>query len=180
MGTMIIVDSGSDLEAAEAARLRVEVVPVWILMGSDRMRDGIEIDRTTFFRRLEAGEFPKTEPPAQSDYAAIFRRALAAGDDAVCITMAPAISQSHANALAAAKGFGGHIHVVDSRGASGMQTLLVRYAAELAATGLPAAEIAQRIAPASFTNASFFPYRIFTRCSAADGCPKALPRSVRS
>ena len=56
MATVIVTDSGSDLPRDEAQRLGIEIVPVWIIFGEERFRDGIDIDRATFFSRMKAGE----------------------------------------------------------------------------------------------------------------------------
>jgi fatty acid-binding protein DegV len=49
MATTIVTDSGCDLSRSEADALGIEIVPVWILFGEERYRDGIDIDRKTFF-----------------------------------------------------------------------------------------------------------------------------------
>ncbi|HTC30652.1 MAG TPA: DegV family protein, partial [Candidatus Acidoferrum sp.] len=45
MGVTIVTDTGSDLVGADATRLGIEVVPLWIVLGEDRYRDGVDIDR---------------------------------------------------------------------------------------------------------------------------------------
>lgn len=156
MGVTVITDSGGDISGAEATRLGIEVVPLWILLGEDRMRDGVDIDRATFFRRVAAGEIPKTEPPSQEQFRDAFARASGSGNDVVTIVLSSGISQSYANALAAAKEFGAHVHVVDSLGSAGTETLLALYALELAKGGKSATEIARSLDPKELKSAVYF------------------------
>lgn len=156
MGVTVVTDSGSDLSRAEATSLGIEIVPVWVLLGDDRFRDGIDIDRATFFRRVGAGEIPKTESPSQAQFQEIFAKAIDAGDDVVAIVLSSKISQSYANALAAAKAFDARVRVVDSQGSAGAQTLLALYAVELAKGGTSLAEIAKRVDPKALNSAAYF------------------------
>ena len=64
------------------------------------------------------------------------------------IVLSSQISKSFEIATEVAKEFGGKVVVVDSRGASGMETLLAYYGLELAKAGATAAEIAKRSIPA--------------------------------
>ncbi|MGC2243969.1 MAG: DegV family protein [Candidatus Aquilonibacter sp.] len=156
MGVTVVTDSGSDLSRAEATSLGIEIVPVSILLGEDRFRDGIDIDRATFFTRVAAGEIPKTESPSQAQFHEVFARATGAGNDVVAIVLSSKISQSYANALAAAKEFGAHVHVVDSLGSAGAETLLSLYASELAKGGTSLAEIVKRVDPRALKSAAYF------------------------
>jgi DegV family protein with EDD domain len=156
VGVTVVTDSGSDFSRAEATSLGIEVVPVWILLGEERLRDSIDIDRATFFRRVAAGEIPKTESPSQAQFHEVFARLTAAGDDVVAIVLSSKISQSYANALAAANEFGAHVQVVDSLGSAGAETLLSLYAVELAKSGKSAAEIAKAVNPKAVKSAAYF------------------------
>ena len=133
--TVIVTDSGSDLTQDEAHRLGIELVPVWIIFGEERFRDGIDIDRATFFARMAKGENPRTEPATPEQFRETFAKIVGAGNEAVLITLASQISKSFDIASEVAKEFGGKVAVVNSRGASGLETLLAMYALELAKTG---------------------------------------------
>ncbi len=174
MGVTIVTDSGSDFAPGEAARSGIEVVPVWILLGERRMRDGLDIDRDAFFKSMAAGEVPTTEPPSQAQFEETFSRAVSAGNDVIAITLSSQISACFLHAEAAAGGFAGRVHVVDSRGASGMETLLALYAAELARDGATAAEIAHRLDPAALKAASFFAVPDLAVLGRSGRLPKAI------
>lgn len=156
MGVTIVTDTGSDLVGADATRLGIEVVPLWIVLGEDRYRDGVDIDRATFFRRVGAGEIPTTAPPTPEQCRDVFARVTGAGNDVVAIVLSSGISQTYANALAAAKEFGARVQVVDSLGSAGTETLLALYALELAKAGNSASEIAKRIDPKALRCATYF------------------------
>jgi DegV family protein with EDD domain len=98
----IVTDSGNDLSKEEAARYGIEIVPVYIIFGQERSRDGVDIDRATFERRVAAGEKPRTEPASIDDFKHVFERITASGNEVVCITLSSQISKSFENASAAA------------------------------------------------------------------------------
>lgn len=106
MAVTIITDSGSDISISDAARLNIDLVPVWILFGEERFRDGIDIDRATFFRRLQNGEAPRTEPATEEQFRQAFARVVSSGNDGVMITLSSEISKSYELASNAAKTFG--------------------------------------------------------------------------
>jgi DegV family protein with EDD domain len=170
----VITDTGSDLTGADATRLGIEVVPLWIVLGEDRYRDGIDIDRATFFRRVGAGEIPTTAPPSPEQFHDVFARVTGAGNDVVAIVLSSGISQTYANALAAAKEFGARVQVVDSLGSAGTETLLALYALELAKRGTSAAEIAKRIDPKALKCATFFAMHDLATLGRSGRLPQAV------
>ncbi|HUA07756.1 MAG TPA: DegV family protein [Candidatus Acidoferrales bacterium] len=174
MGTVIVTDSGSDFSRAEAERLGIEIVPVWIVFGEKRYKDGVDIDRDTFFKKMKAGEIPKTEPAAVEQYREVFARAVEAGNEVVMISLSSAISESLARASEAAKEFGGKVSLVDSRTASGLETQLTLYALEFAKSGAGAAEIAKRVDPRGLKYAVLFAVPDLTQLGRSGRLPKAV------
>ncbi|HUN30071.1 MAG TPA: DegV family protein [Alphaproteobacteria bacterium] len=174
MPTTIVTDSGNDLSRSEAERLGIEIVPVWILFGEERFRDGIDIDRATFFRRFKAGEIPKTAPATQEEFRETFARVVSTGNDAVMISLSSQISESFERASAAAKEFGDKVHVVDSRGASGLEALLAVYGHELAQSGASAAEIAKKVDPRGLKYSVHFAVPDLSTLGRSGRLPKAV------
>lgn len=174
MGVTIVTDSGSDLAPQEAARAGIEIVPVWIVIGEQRLRDGVDIDREAVLARIGAGETVTTQPPTQEQFAETFARAVAAGNDVVMLVLSSQISESFARASAAAQAFGGSVHVVDTRGAAGMETLLALYASDLARSGTPAAEIARRCDPTKMKTAAYFAVPDLSVLGRSGRLPKAV------
>ncbi len=174
MGVRVVTDSGCDLTREECTRAGIEVVPITIIFGPERLRDGIEIDKDTFTRRMAAGEMPTTEPPSIQDFHAVFERLVKGGNEVVAVTLSSKLSKSYENAKNAAAGFGGAVHVIDSLGAAGAESLLALYALECAKAGDGAAEVARRIDPHNLTHANFFAVHDINHLGRSGRLPRAL------
>jgi fatty acid kinase fatty acid binding subunit len=174
MGVTIVSDTGNDLTREEASRYGIEIVPIYILFGTERLRDGVDIDRATFYRRLAAGEAVTTEPASPQDYKTIFERAIAGGNDVVMISLSSQISKSFEHATAAAASFGGKVKVVDSRAAGGLETLLAIYAAERAKAGDGADEIVRKLDAKRLKTAAYFAVPNMTSLGKSGRLPKAV------
>lgn len=172
MGVAIITDSGCDLSPAEASAKGIGIVPVYLLYGSERLRDGVDIDRATFLRRLSAGEIPKTEPPSVDDYKAAFEQQVAAGNEVVSISISAAISKCFENATTAAATFPGKVFVIDSTAASGIETLLALYAMELVRGGMAGGAVADKLK--NTKSVSFFSVPDMKQMAAGGRVPKAV------
>jgi DegV family protein with EDD domain len=175
LGVSIVTDSGSDFTPADAQKRNVAIIPIWLTFGSERLRDGVDIDRAQFYARLRASkEFPATEPPSVAEYEAFFEKPVAAGNDVVYIGLSSQLSKAHENALAAAAKFPGRVFVVDSLGAAAGIVLLCEYALELAGNGSSAAEIAAKLAPGQLKRATFFSMPDVAPLGRSGRMPKAL------
>lgn len=174
MAVKILTDSGCDFTREEAAQMGVEIVPVYMIYGTTRLRDGVDIDRATFHRRMSAGEIPTTEPATVDDYKAAFDKAIVAGNDVVLISLSSGISKSYENAAAAAAAFPGKAFVVDSKAAGGYESLLTQLALERAAAGDSAEAIAKRINPSGLKGGSFFSVPDMKALAHSGRLPKAV------
>jgi DegV family protein with EDD domain len=142
MGVAIITDSASDMSLAQAREYGVEVVPLWVVFGNERLRDGIDLTRATFYQRLAAAkELPHSEPLDAAGFEAIFRKHVEAGEECIAPIVSAKLSKTHENAKAAAAKFGDKVHVVDSETLSGGQFLLAQVAGEMARAGADAKSI---------------------------------------
>ena len=150
MPVKIFTDSGSDFSRDEAAKLGIEIIPVYIVYGDQRLRDGVDIDIPTFNLRREAGEHATTDPASVDDYKAAFSKAVEAGSDVVMISLSSAISKSCERARTAAAEFPGRVFVFDSKGASGLESLFAQLAVECANAGDSAEAIAKRLASTKY------------------------------
>jgi DegV family protein with EDD domain len=174
MGVRIVTDSGCDLTHEEMAKFGVDVVPVSILFGEERLRDGVDITRERFYARVKAGEVPRTEPAGVEDYARVFERGVSAGDEVVMISLSGKISKSYENAASAAAKFGGRVQVVDSLGAAGIESLLAMYAIERVRAGDDAAEIVRKLDPRALPRVIYFAVPELTNLSRSGRLPKPL------
>ncbi len=145
MSTAITADSTCDISPALYQRYGVTMVSLYINLGDRAYQDGCNITPADLFEYVErTGELPKTAAPSPEDYRAAFERLTREGKEVVHISLSSEMSASYANACRVAKEFE-DVHVIDSRSLSTGSGLLVVKAAELAARGLPAKEVAARI-----------------------------------
>jgi DegV family protein with EDD domain len=146
MGVTIVTDSSSDISPAQAAEFGIEVVPVWMVFGSERFRDGVDIARSVFYARLSvAKELPHTEPVDVPALEATFAAAVNAGNEVVAILNSAQLTENYKHAMSAASKFGSSVRVVDSQTFSGGLFLQALIAKDLAKGGASAADIVQHL-----------------------------------
>lgn len=142
----IITDSTADFTAAEAAELGIDIVHLRTRFGDEEYIDGVDITPHQFYEKLvESDVLPTTSQPSPAEFEAAFASALEEAGEVVAITISSSLSGTYQSAVIAAETFGGRVRVVDSLSASIGEQVIVRRAAQLAAEGLSAAELAGRI-----------------------------------
>jgi DegV family protein with EDD domain len=134
----VVTDSTSDIDAATGEALGIDVVPLFINFGDERLRDGLEITRSEFYRRL-AVQLPTTSQPTSGAFEDVFARHVAAGRAVVCVTISSRLSGTINAATAAAAQFpGAEIRIVESGTVCAGLALQARHAARLAHAGASA------------------------------------------
>ena len=94
MGVRIIVDSGSDMEAAYAAEHDVTVVPLKVAFSDGEYAQDVDLSRDEFYARLvESDEIPSTSQVPPVEFQRLFDEAVAAGDDVVCVCLSSKLSR---------------------------------------------------------------------------------------
>lgn len=144
----ILVDSSSDYSQEEIQEKGLVFVPVQIDLAGKQYRDGIDLDKNSFFEILQAsGEFPLTSQPSPQVFLDIFQEMKEKGDDLVCILLSSHLSGTYQTAQLARQmaDYEDHIFLVDSRAATYNIKVMADYALELVRDGLSAAEIAGRL-----------------------------------
>jgi DegV family protein with EDD domain len=145
----IITDSSADLTPAQVADHGIVVVPLFIRFGARELRVGVDITTEQFWDELMApgAPFPATAAPSPGTFRETFEAAFASGAEAVVAVLIGArISATFQAATLAAEALPGReIHVIDSRTTSMATGFGAILAAEMAAAGLPAAQIAARV-----------------------------------
>lgn len=158
MNQKVIVasDSTTDLSKELAMKYGVKVLPLTVSLGDKHYRDGVDIDPEKIYAHYEkCGELPKTAAVNTLEFADFFKEVTADGSALVFFTISSDMSSTYNNACLAAKDFE-NVHIVDTRNLSTGGGLLVLMACDLAANGVPAAEIAERCrATAARVDASF-------------------------
>ncbi len=174
MGVTIVTDSGCDLTKQDAERYGIEIVPAYVVFGNERLRDGVDIDRAQFARRIAAGEQPTTEPATAEDFEAVFSRIVDTGNDVAAVTLSSQIAKTFEHATAAAALFGSNARVFDSRAASGLESLLAIYASERAKAGGNAVTIMDDLERVSTKTAAYFAVPDLTALGRSGRLPKAV------
>lgn len=139
----IVTDSSVDLPADVLKKYDISVVPLAIQFGQETFNEGSpQLTRQEFYRRIEAGVFPRTSQPPAGAYAAIFNELAGEASGILCLTITAAHSGTYNSALMAKEMVPqADIEVIDSAALSmgtGFQALA---AARAAAAGKSKEEI---------------------------------------
>ncbi|MCK4450926.1 MAG: DegV family protein, partial [Anaerolineae bacterium] len=65
----VVTDSTAYIPAEALGDLNVPIIPLWLIWGDERFRDGVDIDPPTFYRRLRGSKiFPTTSQPSTGEF----------------------------------------------------------------------------------------------------------------
>ena len=135
----VVTDSTAYIPAEALGDLNIPIIPLWLIWGDERFRDGVDIDPPAFYRRLqEAKTLPTTSQPSAGEFVEFFRRVAAENDTdtIVGIYISSGISGTVASAKAAkAQVPELNITVIDSLFTSMAQGFIALAAARVAAAG---------------------------------------------
>lgn len=143
----IVTDSTSDIPHELAAERQIYIAPIHIQWGDKSYRDGIDMSREEFYRRLPVDPIhPSTSQPSPQEFADLFQKARDETDAeaVVAITISKDLSGTHNAAQQALKLVDFPVHLIDSRttsGALGLHTLAV---ADQRDAGAPIEEVIAR------------------------------------
>lgn len=141
MKIKIISDSTGDLSPELIEKYDIAIVPLYVLMGDNMQKDGLEVTPEDIYAHVEkTGKLPSTSAPNLGDFQDEFKKWRNQGYDIVHFNISSDFSSSYQNACAAAEGMNG-VYVVDTRNLSTGSGLVVLHGAELAQQGKSAAEI---------------------------------------
>ncbi len=142
---IISADSTCDLPQELVARYDVHVIPLHVRLGEDSYRDGVDVDASKIYAYYdEYKALPTTAALNIDEYTEHFQSLLTEGDSVVHICTGSAISSCCQNARIAADEVG-NVYVVDSLNLSTGIGLQVIAAAEKAAAGMAASQIAAEV-----------------------------------
>lgn len=124
----IVTDSSACLPRMAPGELRLQIVPIALQIGSEEVRDGIDLEPERLYAALRQGMPVKSAAPSPLDYLDAIE---ACGDrPVVVITPAAEFTRMHRNATLAAELAKAEVTVLDSRTAAAAHGLVVLAAAE--------------------------------------------------
>ncbi|MBC7264992.1 MAG: DegV family protein [Chloroflexi bacterium] len=86
--TVVVTDSCASLPDEMYGQYGITMVPYYIHIGQQQLRDLVDVQREEFFDYLgRATELPKTANPGPGDYQEVYRAAVAQGNDVISIHM---------------------------------------------------------------------------------------------
>ena len=127
MAIRIVTDSVSDLPSSVARVNDITVVPLYVIIGSETYKDGVEIDADRFYSRLvELSNLPSTSQPSVADFQEVYQGLLDQGHQIVSIHASSKLSGTFNSATQARESLdaASQIEIVDSQLAGGAQALL--------------------------------------------------------
>ncbi|MCY3913489.1 MAG: DegV family protein [Chloroflexi bacterium] len=155
MAIRIVTDSVADLPPDVARANEISVVPLYVLIGGEAFRDGIDIDADAFYSRLiTLAKLPTTSQPSALDFADVYRRLIDQGHDIVSIHVSSKLSGTLNSAELAKSAIGEphRIEIVDSLLAGGSQGLLTLSASGWAKEMTSHIDVAQRVRESASAN----------------------------
>jgi len=136
---VVVTDSTAYIPEEALGDLNIPVIPLWLIWGDERFRDGVDIDPSTFYNRLQNDPtFPTTSQPSPGEFVDFFRRVAAENnsDAIVAVYLSSKISGTVPNAQVAQKQLPElNIRIVDSLSTSMGLGFCVLAAARAAAAG---------------------------------------------
>ncbi len=143
----IVTDSAANLPPHIAQQYNVTVVPLYVQVGNDTYREGINLSQGEFFTRLpNANPLPTTSQPSPADFEDVYRSIVEAGDEIVSVHISSKLSGTNNSARNAANALDdAPISVVDTLSASVGEALMVMAAARMAQAGKSRQEIVSKI-----------------------------------
>ena len=135
MAVKIVTDSTCDISRDTVERFEISVVPAYVMFGEQSYRQGIDINPTQFYARLQSSaQLPSTSQPTPGDFTEQLQPLVSEGHQVICITVARQLSGTYNSAAQAAAQFDdGAVTIIDSGTASVGHMLQVVAAAEDAA-----------------------------------------------
>ena len=143
MKIKITSDSTCDLSAEQIARYDIQIVPLAVAMGGKNYHDGVDIKPQDIYAHVaDGGDLPATAAINVVQYQETWATYAKEYDAILHVDISSDFSSCYQNANLAAQEFD-KVYVVDSRNLSTGHGLLVLKAAELAESGMEAAQIAE-------------------------------------
>ena len=146
MAVKFIIDSASDILPEECERLGLIHLPMKVIFGTEEFADAVDMTHREFYEKLiESDVLPTTCQIPPAEFAEACEKVIAAGDEAVVVTVSGKLSGTYQSAMIAAMEYPGKVFVVDSRSVSLGQRILIQHGLTLAEQGFGAEDIARML-----------------------------------
>ena len=140
---IIASDSTCDLSPELIERYQIKILPLVVNLGDKQYQDGVDINPDIIYQYYEeTGVLPKTAALNVADFDEFFSQQQALGNEVVIFTISAEMSSTFNNARLAAQEYD-NVYPVNTKNLSTGGGLLVVTAAEMAAQGKTAKEIAE-------------------------------------
>lgn len=141
MKIKITADSTCDLSPQQIADHNIAILPLTVTMGGKNYLDGVDIDRSDIYAHVAGGgDLPTTSANNIGQYLDAFETYLKDYDAIIHLNISSGFSSCYQNACLAAAELE-NVYVINSLNLSTGHGLLVLKAAELAESGMDAAQI---------------------------------------
>lgn len=136
----IITNTAALLRPEEGEKLGIRVLPVFVSLGGESLRDYIDIGTDEFVRRLRAGESAVSSQPAVGDVLELLEKS---EEETIILTVADGLSGEYQTDMGVVNTLPhkDRIHVINSGSLAGCLQYLAKKAAALRAQGGRTAEI---------------------------------------
>ena len=141
MKIKITSDSTCDLSPELIEKYNIDILPLYVGMGDDILKDGIEATPDDIYSFVDkTGILPKTSAPNLNDFTELFEKYTKDGYEVVHFCISADFSSSYTTACLAAEEVG-NVKVVDTRNLSTGSGLVVLHGCEMAQNGATPEEI---------------------------------------
>ena len=152
-----VTDTACDLPDAVIFEHGVGLVPTQLIIGDRAYRDRLEMTPAEFFARLRAGDDATTSQPTAEAFREAFTDALRTAERVVAVVLSKALSGTYVSAERESRtGGAGRVLLVDSRGASLTEGMLVLRGLDLAREGWEPEAIAPELVRVRDQSGGFF------------------------
>ena len=98
----VVTDSSAYIPQEAQGDLHIPVIPLWLIWDNERFRDGVDIDPSTFYRRLrESKTFPTSSQPSAGEFMEFYQGVADRADAIVSVLVSSKMSGTIASAQAA-------------------------------------------------------------------------------
>ena len=134
---IVVTDSTAYIPEEALGELQIPIMPLWLIWGDERFRDGVDIDPPTFYQRLrQSAAHPTTSQPSVGEFVDFFRQVADGTDGIVAVLVTGKLSGTVSSAEAAQAELPElNIRVVDSMTTSMGMGFIALAAARAAAEG---------------------------------------------